>query len=133
MFGPSVPSAIFREHDWRNDVVTIGEVPAEIVTPQAVHERPDWIRPARLNCDQLVETQPHGIGAEAHRSVGRGHRRVVRFPDRLTDSSERTEPASGDDSMHRLDRCCYSLRGERQSAADVVCWSDLDHSGDDSP
>lgn len=30
MFG-SVPLELFREHDWRNDVVTVGEVPAEFV------------------------------------------------------------------------------------------------------
>lgn len=30
MFG-DVPAELFREHDWRNDVVTVGEVPAEFV------------------------------------------------------------------------------------------------------
>jgi hypothetical protein len=30
MFG-SLPSTLIREHDWRNDVVTVGEVPAEFV------------------------------------------------------------------------------------------------------
>jgi nickel-dependent lactate racemase len=30
MFG-SVPKHLFRPHDWRNDVVTVGEVPAEFV------------------------------------------------------------------------------------------------------
>jgi nickel-dependent lactate racemase len=28
---PSVPRSLFREHDWRNDVVTLGEVPASFV------------------------------------------------------------------------------------------------------
>jgi len=28
---PTVPKTLFREHDWRSDVVTIGEVPAEFV------------------------------------------------------------------------------------------------------
>src|ERR1035437_1948061 len=30
MFG-TMPSSLIREHDWRNDVVTVGEVPAEFV------------------------------------------------------------------------------------------------------
>ena len=30
MFG-TTPKALFRDHDWRNDVVTLGEVPAEYV------------------------------------------------------------------------------------------------------
>lgn len=30
MFG-AVPGELFRVHDWRNDVVTIGHVPAEMV------------------------------------------------------------------------------------------------------
>ena len=30
MFG-DIPVSLFREHDWRNDVVTLGEVPAEYV------------------------------------------------------------------------------------------------------
>lgn len=30
MFG-TLPSSLIREHDWRNDVVTVGEVPAEFV------------------------------------------------------------------------------------------------------
>lgn len=30
MFG-SMPASLIREHDWRNDVVTVGEVPAEFV------------------------------------------------------------------------------------------------------
>jgi len=30
MFG-SLPASLIREHDWRNDVVTLGNVPAEFV------------------------------------------------------------------------------------------------------
>ena len=30
MFGPT-PRDLFRVHDWRNDVVTLGEVPAEFI------------------------------------------------------------------------------------------------------
>lgn len=29
---PDVPKGLFREHDWRNDVVTVGEVPADYVS-----------------------------------------------------------------------------------------------------
>ncbi len=29
---PSIPKDLIREHDWRNDVVTVGEVPAEFVS-----------------------------------------------------------------------------------------------------
>jgi len=31
MFG-SMPASLIREHDWRNDVVTVGTVPAEFVS-----------------------------------------------------------------------------------------------------
>ncbi len=45
---PTVPKALIREHDWRNDVVTIGEVPAEFVreATEGVYDKP-W--PAQLN------------------------------------------------------------------------------------
>jgi nickel-dependent lactate racemase len=45
---PTVPQGLFRVHDWRNDVVTIGEVPAEFVrqTTDGIWTRP-W--PAQLN------------------------------------------------------------------------------------
>ncbi len=45
---PTVPKSLFREHDWRNDVVTIGEVPGEFVADvsQGVCSKP-W--PAQLN------------------------------------------------------------------------------------
>jgi nickel-dependent lactate racemase len=43
-----VPRRLFRVHDWRNDVVTIGQVPAEFVTQatEGVYRKP-W--PAQLN------------------------------------------------------------------------------------
>ncbi len=47
MFGP-VPRALFRVHDWRRDVVTLGEVPAEYlreVSDNAV----DYAWPAQVN------------------------------------------------------------------------------------
>ena len=45
---PSLPAGLIREHDWRNDVVTIGEVPADFVcrTTEGIWDRP-W--PAQLN------------------------------------------------------------------------------------
>ena len=47
MFG-SLPKSLIREHDWRNDVVTVGEVPAEFVkeVSEGAVEFP-W--PAQLN------------------------------------------------------------------------------------
>lgn len=43
-----VPKELFRVHDWRNDVVTIGEVPAEFVSEvtEGIYSKP-W--PAQLN------------------------------------------------------------------------------------
>jgi nickel-dependent lactate racemase len=45
---PGLPSDLIREHDWRNDVVTIGEVPADVVCrmTEGIWERA-W--PAQLN------------------------------------------------------------------------------------
>jgi nickel-dependent lactate racemase len=45
---PGLPAGLIREHDWRNDVVTIGEVPADFVcrTTEGIWDRA-W--PAQLN------------------------------------------------------------------------------------
>jgi nickel-dependent lactate racemase len=45
---PGLPPQLIREHDWRHDVVTIGEVPADVVCrmTEGIWERP-W--PAQLN------------------------------------------------------------------------------------
>jgi len=45
---PTLPKSLIREHDWRNDVVTIGEVPSEFVSEatDGIHTRA-W--PAQLN------------------------------------------------------------------------------------
>ena len=45
---PSVPSSVIREHNWRHDVVTVGEVPADFVTDvtEGIFDKP-W--PAQLN------------------------------------------------------------------------------------
>ena len=55
---PSVPRTLIREHDWRNDVVTIGEVPAEFVAQatEGVWTKP-W--PAQLN--RLVWEGKHDL------------------------------------------------------------------------
>ena len=45
---PSVPKSLIREHDWRNDVVTVGEVPADFVSEatEGIYTKP-W--PAQMN------------------------------------------------------------------------------------
>jgi len=45
---PTVPKNLIRDHDWRNDVVTIGEVPSEFVSKvtEGICNKP-W--PAQLN------------------------------------------------------------------------------------
>ena len=45
---PALPRGLIREHDWRNDVITIGEVPADFVcqATEGIWTRP-W--PAQLN------------------------------------------------------------------------------------
>ena len=45
---PTLPKSLVREHDWRNDVVTVGEVPADFVSDatEGIYTKP-W--PAQLN------------------------------------------------------------------------------------
>lgn len=45
---PGVPKDLFRVHDWRNDVVTVGEVPAEYVR-EVSDGRVDYSWPAQVN------------------------------------------------------------------------------------
>ena len=47
MFG-HVPAELFRVHDWRNDVVTVGEVPADYVR-EVSEGRLDFTWPAQVN------------------------------------------------------------------------------------
>lgn len=47
MFGP-VPRELFRVHDWRNDVVTLGTVPADYVTTVS-EGKVDYAWPAQVN------------------------------------------------------------------------------------
>lgn len=55
---PGMPSSLFRYHDWRNDVVTIGQVPREFVAAatEGIYAHP-W--PAQLN--QLVWEGRHDL------------------------------------------------------------------------
>jgi hypothetical protein len=45
---PGIPKGLFRVHDWRNDVVTVGEVPAEYVK-EVSEGAVDYAWPAQLN------------------------------------------------------------------------------------
>ena len=45
---PDVPPALFREHKWRRDVVTLGEVPAEFVTSVSAGQV-NYSCPAQVN------------------------------------------------------------------------------------
>ena len=47
MFG-SLPASLIREHDWRNDVVTVGEVPSEYVK-EVSEGAVDFAWPAQVN------------------------------------------------------------------------------------
>lgn len=47
MFG-KVPQNLFRVHDWRNDIVTVGEVPADFVRKES-EGRVDYAWPAQVN------------------------------------------------------------------------------------
>lgn len=55
---PGIPAALFRKHDWRRDVVTIGEVPAEFVSDvtEGIWQKA-W--PAQLN--KLVWQGQHDL------------------------------------------------------------------------
>lgn len=47
MFG-TTPKALFRDHDWRNDVMTLGEVPAEYIR-EISEGKVDFSWPAQVN------------------------------------------------------------------------------------
>ncbi|MEF8983223.1 MAG: lactate racemase domain-containing protein [Bacteroidales bacterium] len=47
MYG-DLPRALFRVHDWRNDIVTLGEVPAEFVK-EVSENKVDYPWPAQVN------------------------------------------------------------------------------------
>ncbi len=45
---PSVPRNIFRDHDWRNDVITLGEVPASFIK-EVSEGKVDYTWPVQVN------------------------------------------------------------------------------------
>jgi nickel-dependent lactate racemase len=55
---PGVPAGLFRVHDWRNEVVTVGSVPADFVTRATggIYQRP-W--PVQMN--RLVREGGHDL------------------------------------------------------------------------
>lgn len=55
---PGVPAALFRNHDWRNDLVTLGEVPREFIRKLSENKL-DWAWPAQLN--RLVAEGGHDL------------------------------------------------------------------------
>ena len=55
---PEVPKGLIREHDWRRDVVTIGEVPAEYVRDATAGL---WSRPWPAQLNRLVWEGGHDL------------------------------------------------------------------------
>ena len=55
---PTLPKTLIRNHDWRNDVVTIGEVPAEFVS-QATDGI--WTKPWPAQLNKLVWQGGHDL------------------------------------------------------------------------
>jgi nickel-dependent lactate racemase len=57
MFG-KIPSKLFREHNWRNDIVSLGEVPAEFLH-QVSEGRVNYSWPAQVN--KLLLSEGHDL------------------------------------------------------------------------
>ncbi len=57
MFG-NVPQSLFRNHDWRNDVVTLGEVPGDFVK-NVSEDQVDYPWPAQVN--KLLNEGSHDL------------------------------------------------------------------------
>jgi len=57
MYGPT-PRDLFRVHDWRNDIVTLGEVPGEFIH-QVSEGKLDYAWPAQVN--KLVRDGGHDL------------------------------------------------------------------------
>ena len=57
MFG-AVPRGLFRVHDWRNDIVTLGEVPGELML-EVSEGKLDYTWPAQVN--QLLRDGGHDL------------------------------------------------------------------------
>jgi nickel-dependent lactate racemase len=60
MFG-ATPRELFRVHDWRNDIVTLGEVPGEFIR-EVSEGKLDYSWPAQVN-KLLVGSPKYGGGA----------------------------------------------------------------------
>jgi nickel-dependent lactate racemase len=67
MFGP-VPRDLFRVHDWRNDIVTLGEVPGEFIREES-EGKLDYAWPAQVN-KLLVGSSKTGVGHDLILSLG---------------------------------------------------------------
>ncbi len=57
MFG-NTPHSLFREHDWRNDIVSLGNVPAEFLH-EVSEERVNYSWPAQVN--KLLASGKHDL------------------------------------------------------------------------
>ncbi len=57
MFGKT-PASLFREHDWRNDVVSLGEVPSEFLS-EVSEGRVNYTWPAQVN--KLLASGGHDL------------------------------------------------------------------------
>jgi nickel-dependent lactate racemase len=67
MFGPT-PRDLFRVHDWRNDIVTLGEVPSEFML-EVSEGKLDYTWPAQVN-KLLVRDRETGGGYDLILSLG---------------------------------------------------------------
>ncbi|MDB4671242.1 D-mannonate epimerase [Pirellulaceae bacterium] len=55
---PTIPKDLIRIHDWRNDVTTIGEVPADFVSKVT---NGIWNKPWKAQLNRLLWTQQHDL------------------------------------------------------------------------
>lgn len=55
---PGVPASLFRVHDWRNDLVTLGDVPRDLIRELSENTL-DWPWPAQVN--RLVAEGGHDL------------------------------------------------------------------------
>jgi nickel-dependent lactate racemase len=65
---PKTPKNLFRVHDWRNDIVTLGEVPSEFIS-QVSEGKVDYTWPAQVN-KLLVGSGKDGGGHDLILSIG---------------------------------------------------------------
>jgi nickel-dependent lactate racemase len=65
---PKTPKNLFRVHDWRNDIVTLGEVPSEFVR-EVSEGKVDYTWPAQVN-KLLVGSAKDGGGHDLILSIG---------------------------------------------------------------